>query len=93
MVMLTAAAASPVVKSPVRKSSSSPPAVKKVRALNAPVLMTVIDLTDMQLVSVDDDDLCVECQKPMNTSEHYKSVSHFIADNYMLVCSVLHSVH
>jgi len=77
MMMMCLAATSPVAKSPVSKSpssSSAPPPVKKVRALNAPVLVTVVDLSDVQLISVDDDDLCVECQKPMNTSDHYKSV-------------------
>ena len=74
MLCCTAAAASPVVKSPVSRTSLSPPAVKKVRVLNAPTLVTVVDLSEVQLLSVDDSVVCVECQKPMNTAEHYKFV-------------------
>ena len=63
------------VSSPaVKKSSLSPPAAKKPRALNAPEMATVIDLSDLCLVDVSDDEMCVECQKPMNANEHYKFV-------------------
>jgi len=87
--MLTAAA-SPAVKSLARKRSSSlassvvsPPVDKKIRAfnapkvqaLNAPTMVSVVDLSDVQFVSVDDDVVCVECQKPMVTEKHYKSVA------------------
>ena len=80
MIMYLPAAASPVVKSPAIKTSSPPsssPAAKKVRAsLNAPVQMPVVNLSDVQLVGVDSDDVCLECQKPMDANEHYKSVRH-----------------
>jgi len=49
--------------------------VRKARSsLNAPLPVTVVDLSDIQLHGVDDDDLCLECYKPMSTMEHYKSV-------------------
>jgi len=43
--------------------------------LNAPALVTVVDLSDVQLMDVDDDVICVECQKPMIAVEHYKYLS------------------
>jgi len=50
-------------------------AVRKGRSsLNVPLPVMIVDLSDVQLCGVDEDDYCVECQRPMNTSEHYKSV-------------------
>jgi len=45
--------------------------------LNAPVQMAVVNLSDVQLVGVDSDDICLECQKPMDANQHYKSVCRF----------------
>jgi len=92
----SAAGSMPTVSSPTvhkvqtvsKTRSSLPLSVQKVREMNVPALMTAVDLSTIQLTSVDDDVLCVECQRPLTTADHYKSVM-----SLTLVTSLSHLLH